>query len=131
MNKADEYTKLLQHPKWKRKRKAIKERDGFKCTVCGATEDLIVHHTYYLNNFPPPWKYPNKSLLTLCERCHHEFHEHHETPLRSCVGERCSKKQGRIYIAGNLVRKKHPKIKAISLAEMQEERGLRIKRRAL
>lgn len=131
MSKADEYKKLLRSPKWKRKRKVILKRDGGKCTVCGSPNNLVVHHTYYLNNYPDPWKYPNKSLLTLCESCHRDFHEHHETPVRACRGVREDKKQGWVYIAGKYVKKNPTRCKVLSLAEQQEQRGLKTKRRAM
>lgn len=50
---------------------AVKERDGFKCVVCGATEHLNSHHIYNKT------KYPEYSLnldngITLCPT-HHVF----------------------------------------------------------
>lgn len=35
---------------------------------------LQVHHKHYVYG-RPPWKYPDKSLITLCNKCHKELHE--------------------------------------------------------
>jgi len=76
------YRDELLDPKWKRKRMTILRRDGYKCTVCGSKKELSVHHTYYKTG-KRPWQYPNQSLLTLCQDCHHKFHTEHETPVRN------------------------------------------------
>jgi ATP-dependent DNA helicase RecQ len=48
-------------------RRAILERDGFKCRECGATENLEVHHI-----FPKQFKVDHspQNLITLCRTCH-------------------------------------------------------------
>ena len=71
MNK-EEYNKLLKDPRWKAKRGEILERDGHKCTQCGNTHRLSVHHNFYddIN----PWEYKNEDLVTLCNECHKEYH---------------------------------------------------------
>lgn len=56
-------------------------RDGFKCTECGATENLVVHHidesrkTGQLNN-------DLENLVTLCRKCHSERHGFTGNPAR-------------------------------------------------
>jgi hypothetical protein len=75
------YTEELLDIKWKRKRAGILQRDGFKCTVCGSDIKLTVHHTYYERG-KKAWQYPNKSLLTLCDKCHYDFHCTNEVPIR-------------------------------------------------
>ena len=72
-----DYKKLLNNPKWKKKRQTILKRDGFKCTVCGSKENLHIHHTYYVWGIKP-WCYPNISLITVCEECHHQYHLYNE-----------------------------------------------------
>lgn len=68
------YQKLLKSPKWKKKRLRILKRDGFKCTKCGNTKTLQVHHLYYI--FPRmPWQYPDTALITLCNKCHKLEHQ--------------------------------------------------------
>ena len=41
---------------------------------------LHVHHTYYINHLPP-WMYPDDSLLTVCKKCHEEYHRTHELTI--------------------------------------------------
>ena len=76
------YRDILKDARWLRKRKGILRRDGYKCTVCGAKSNLVVHHTFYYKGSPPPWQYPNSSLLTLCEKCHRKYHETHELTIK-------------------------------------------------
>jgi len=73
---------LYSHPKWFAKRIEILERDKWACTVCGYNKLLRVHHTFYYIDYIPPWDYPNKSLLTLCDKCHYDWHLHHEIEYR-------------------------------------------------
>jgi hypothetical protein len=72
------YYDQLQDKRWIRKRDKILKRDKHTCTCCGDKRNLQVHHTYYLSSSPPPWQYPDESLLTVCERCHKKYHYEHE-----------------------------------------------------
>lgn len=64
------YSDLLKHPKWQKKRLEIFQRDEFTCKVCGDTEaTLHVHHKEYTNGHKP-WEYDNSNLITVCEDCH-------------------------------------------------------------
>ena len=117
--KADYADKLLD-PRWIKKREKIIKRDGYRCTVCGAEKDLIVHHTFYYSTYPAPWEYPDNSLLTTCRECHYEYHYHHEVEIRELPKKRKGK-------AKRL--KKAKKKKMISLAEFQMIRGIRIRER--
>jgi len=74
----DNYYKLLKDSRWYRKRKKIFKRDNGKCTVCGTTKNLVVHHTFYYDKDTRPWLYPNSSLITLCKTCHNDWHIHNE-----------------------------------------------------
>lgn len=71
--------KLLNAKKWKRKRSRIIRRDKGQCTTCGSKEKLCVHHTYYYKDYREPWRYPDESLITLCEKCHNKWHKHHKS----------------------------------------------------
>lgn len=73
MNK-EEYQQLLKDGRWQRKRLEIMQRDDFRCTKCGTTNDLNVHHLRYLTG-RKPWEYEDADLITLCGRCHKETHE--------------------------------------------------------
>jgi len=67
------YRQQLKTEEWKAKRLEILERDGHKCTECGSTESLQVHHLYYRKT-KLAWEYPNKALATLCKDCHEDEH---------------------------------------------------------
>jgi len=42
----------------------IKQRDGYECQNCGATERLDIHHIDYNKGNLSPW-----NLITLCKSC--------------------------------------------------------------
>jgi hypothetical protein len=51
----------------------VKERDGFKCVVCGCGKNLVSHHILPYSEY----KLVRTSLnngITMCKRCHTEFH---------------------------------------------------------
>jgi 5-methylcytosine-specific restriction endonuclease McrA len=72
------WERLYKHPKWFKKRDIILKRDNYKCTACGSTKNLHVHHTFYYKVHVLPWEYPEDSLLTVCKECHTNWHEYHE-----------------------------------------------------
>jgi 5-methylcytosine-specific restriction endonuclease McrA len=121
MHDKDRYIALLRSLKWRRKRQSVMDRDGNKCTVCGNTENLVVHHTFYYTDLPDPWKYPNASLLTLCEECHKDFHRHHETPIRS----RKDVKMSGVVVTNKRIKNKKGSKGVRSIAEQQEVRGVK------
>lgn len=43
---------------------------------------LEAHHTRYILN-RLPWDYKNEDLITLCNHCHTEFHQHNKVPVYS------------------------------------------------
>lgn len=65
-----DYSELLRHPFWQKKRTIILNRDNWCCTKCSDMfTNLQVHHLYYLPD-ALPWQYPDDALITLCELCH-------------------------------------------------------------
>lgn len=67
------YQILLKDKRWIEKRNEILDLLGRKCSSCGATTNLHVHHKYY--NFDlKPWEYPNEAFLVLCKECHDKTH---------------------------------------------------------
>jgi len=54
-------------------RERVLERDGYRCQLCGVTEDrcfyLFVHHIKPISKFPE-LKYDINNCITLCESCH-------------------------------------------------------------
>ena len=118
MGKKRNYTELLKDRRWKEKRDKILRRDGYKCTVCGSTHDLQVHHTFYYDPPTLPWRYPEDSLLTLCGECHHKWHCEHENEIR-IRGKKGGKRKKPM---------RTPRVRkriSISIAELQGERRFR------
>jgi len=74
-NTKEKYHNDLLDDKWKTVRKMTILRDDNKCTICGKTSPLFVHHLYYYKVYTPPWEYPLGALITLCDDCHKEVHQ--------------------------------------------------------
>jgi len=61
---------------WNRLRSRVLDRDGNKCTNCGATakeETLHVHHQTQISD---GGSHSLSNLTTLCHPCHEEVHNH-------------------------------------------------------
>jgi 5-methylcytosine-specific restriction endonuclease McrA len=71
------YKDQLRDGRWQQARLRIMERDGFKCRDCGATNDLQVHHTFYVRGLSP-WEHPAELLVTVCDTCHPERQKHEQ-----------------------------------------------------
>lgn len=66
-----DYYKYIQSSAWKKKRaKAIRHHGG-KCSICGTTEAIQVHHKTYARL----GRERMKDLQLLCEPCHENHHE--------------------------------------------------------
>lgn len=74
------YKEMLRTEQWQTKRNRILLRDGYECTMCGETENLNVHHKYYIENHMP-WEYHDSALITLCRDCHCDIHHEKEIPV--------------------------------------------------
>jgi hypothetical protein len=48
----------------------VRTRDGFKCLLCGATENLTAHHWYCSDHFSHTARYAIANGATLCYACH-------------------------------------------------------------
>ena len=82
-------------------REKAMERDGYKCVICGATEDLGVHH----KDFSGQTNKPNNeldNLMTVCKSCHTNIHiprlntTPHVTKQCECCGKEIRVSQARI-----------------------------------
>jgi 5-methylcytosine-specific restriction endonuclease McrA len=51
----------------------VKERDNYKCTVCGSNEEIVAHHLNSYDMFEEGRTDPENGL-TLCRKCHLNFH---------------------------------------------------------
>ena len=64
-------------PKWKRKRKTILRRDGYKCRECRRygrnREATEVHHIKHVDEWPE-LAYKDENLVSLCHGCHNKMH---------------------------------------------------------
>lgn len=68
------YKEQLKDPRWQRIQSEIRQRDNYKCRLCGDTTTFLhVHHVYYQPNLKA-WEYDKESLITLCESCHEFVH---------------------------------------------------------
>jgi len=72
-----EYSKLKREEfHYAGNRSATLARDGFKCTICGNTSQLVVHHKDG-NGRPKRSGFKNNSLdnlVTVCRACHVNIH---------------------------------------------------------
>lgn len=71
-NKKEKVNPYLSN-EWISLRNDILERDKHKCTECGATQELHVHHLAYEHG-KPVWDVPMWYLVTLCKDCHKKEH---------------------------------------------------------
>ena len=67
------YDEYLRSNAWNNIRNQVLERDKYKCKICGATENLRVHHKNYENIYNE--ENALCDLVTLCDNCHKELHE--------------------------------------------------------
>lgn len=67
----EEYKVYLESPHWKALRGEALVRDGRKCTRCGSTVILQVHHMIYRTRFEDSLL---SDLITLCKECHQAEH---------------------------------------------------------
>lgn len=73
------YREYLQSPHWQKVRNEIIKVRGEKCEICGATENLQVHHKTYKHlgfeeNYP-------EDLIVVCKKCHYKIHHRGKNAL--------------------------------------------------
>lgn len=116
------YSEYLKDIKWRTKRKRILLRDGNKCTACSSKVGLVVHHTFYYTDYREPWRYPDSSLITLCENCHNKYHREHENESKQPPEFKSNKKIKVIKKHKNKKQFKGKREKRPSLLSMQSKR---------
>jgi 5-methylcytosine-specific restriction endonuclease McrA len=52
-----------------RRRIDVLREYNFRCSECGNTRNLQVHHCHYLRG-RMAWEYPKGLLIAQCDRCH-------------------------------------------------------------
>jgi len=70
MKSKNKYTNYLSSTKWKYQRKKVMKLKGKRCSKCGSTKKLQLHHKTYRNIF----REKDKDLIVLCIKCHKERH---------------------------------------------------------
>jgi len=69
-NYGEIYYFYLKTDEWKHKAAAIKERDRYKCKLCGSGINIVVHHTSYDHVGCER----DDELVTVCQHCHEHIH---------------------------------------------------------
>lgn len=73
------YKEELKDKRWCKVRDMVMKRDGYRCVLCGSSNDIQVHHTIYKGIHA--WEYPLNTLYTLCKQCHESVHNDETHPL--------------------------------------------------
>lgn len=81
--KVPELKRRYHAGQWKRVRRAVKDRDNWRCTLCGRVGRLEVHHIK--SPLDGGSMYDMANLRTLCRGCH--FEEHRESRERKRLAE--------------------------------------------
>ena len=63
----------LDRKRWSLVRREALDRDGWRCTTCGAAGRLEVHHRTSIRDAPGK-AYALANLRTLCRPCHFRLH---------------------------------------------------------
>lgn len=79
---------------WEQIRKQVLERDGWKCTACGRTDHLHVHHIVPRSAGGSD---ELDNLTTLCVRCHSNQHPMN-AQLRAIAEKQVGKVQQKVHI---------------------------------
>ena len=64
---------LLDARRWARVRKAVFQRDGYRCTTCGKPGRLEAHHAHRLRDGDGD-PYDVAGIVTKCRACHVAHH---------------------------------------------------------
>lgn len=80
----EEYAEQLKDPRWVIKRNKILVRDKHKCAFCKSKKLLQVHHLYYVKG-NTAWDLPNSALITLCNKCHINWHEYNKLVFKEAI----------------------------------------------
>lgn len=65
------YKEYLQTPHWQALRLSMLKRAAYKCSLCGESKPLHVHHNTYVRRGEEKLS----DLIVLCHECHESFHE--------------------------------------------------------
>ncbi len=62
----------LEREQYEELRRAILQRDGWRCQFCGAMTNLEVHHLQFRSHSGEDTE---ENLITICQDCHSRVHE--------------------------------------------------------
>lgn len=70
------YSDFLKTPYWKAIADETKRMAGYKCKLCGKSENLSTHHrTYDIHGKEHIYNVMKNDLIVLCDNCHKKFHD--------------------------------------------------------
>lgn len=72
------YRDYLRTQHWRHRRKLALKQANYRCELCGATEELCVHHLSYERL----WAELDEDLAVVCTKCHERIHDKHEKHKR-------------------------------------------------
>lgn len=75
------HIEIARRRRWARARRAVLDRDGWRCTKCGRPGRLEVHHVTPLRDGGAAFDLAN--LVTLCRDCHIALHREPPDPERA------------------------------------------------
>lgn len=82
----DKYTSKIAGTGWAKISLRIRERDHFTCQICGANNNLMVHHKDWRGKRrgvpTSEWNNKDDNLITLCHKCHNGIHRHRSKDYR-------------------------------------------------
>ena len=84
-----DYSEQLSHPNWRKKREEALNHYGKKCSECGASNDLQVHHKRYIKG-QKAWECSLDDLEVLCMK-HHRITHGIDDELKVCEYKGCKK----------------------------------------
>ena len=115
------YQEELNDVRWLTKRQSILTRDMHLCTECHINENLQVHHIYYIVG-NHAWDYPNKALITLCDKCHKKWHDNNELEFRDKLW--CKNEDYKAAKKGSKIKK----VRVVQRSKKKKNKGLKIPR---
>ena len=84
-----DYSEQLSHPNWRKKREEALNHYGKKCSKCGASNDLQVHHKRYIKG-QKAWECSLDDLEVLCMK-HHRITHGIDGELKVCEYKGCKR----------------------------------------
>jgi len=81
------YSEKLKYQRWQDLRLRVLEEYDNRCSGCGGSNELNVHHLKYKEGHEP-WEYNTCDLTVLCKSCHDVFHDNKKRFDQVCTNGR-------------------------------------------